>query len=281
MSHDDSTVTRTLDEANATALVTMEGLGLFCFNDARQYEGGFLRLPPRHVLKVTITGLDDEPRPVRGNGDIRIEVVNPVREGMFRFEKGDFHRPTHTSSDDRDFRWIADIEGEVHNQDLIKRRGPGMRRLFINHATVFTKEIRDEVYVLIRITGTGGRCRFYGKQARVVGAALECRDGGGIRIRSEGAGGEEIWLPKRDGPPYGINFDNDCDIGPRPTQSDFVLFYEVLSDIRGDKFDLRLAADFGPPAELCENTAFGPKFIDGMGLACDKGYLRHTSSLPD
>lgn len=279
MSHEHSEVTRKLDEAHATALVTMEGLALFCFNDARHYEGGFLRLPPHHVFSLTILGLG-KPWPVGGKGDIHIEVVNPAQPGMYRYEKGDFNRQTGAHNDLNDFRWIADIEGEVHDDVLIKRRGPGLRRLFINSATIYTKKIREEEFVLIRADTTGEPCSFYGRQALVVGATLECADGGGIRVRTEGAGGEDIWLPKRPGDPYELIFNNGCTTAPHLTHSDFLLYYEVLSDRRGFKFDLRRAVDFGPLDTRCISQTVAPKHVDGLGLACDNGYLRNTSSLP-
>ncbi|MCA1568459.1 MAG: hypothetical protein LC803_22975 [Acidobacteria bacterium] len=281
MSQEHSAETERLDEASATALITMEGLDLFCFTERGTYEGGFLNLPPRHVLTLTITG-EEEPRPpIIVKGDIHIEVVNPVREGMYRYEKGDFNRQT-GSNDPNDFRWIADVEGqEFHDVELHKRPGPGLRRLFIDSATIYTKEVRDEDFVIIRVDTTGVPCRFYGTHARLIGAALESGEGGGVRVRIEGPGGGEIWLPKRDGDPYVINFDNDCDdILPNSSHSDFLLYYEVLSDPQGIKFDLRLADLSGAPENQCTSETFAPKFVDGMGIACDNGYLRHTSSLP-
>lgn len=286
MSHEHSTETATLDEANATAIVTIEGLALFCFND-RWYEGGFLRSQPHHVYSLTIDGIGtSSSRPIGGDGDIHIEVVNPIQPGILRYENGSFDREAGTSNDQKDFRWIADIEGaDLHDNVLDKRPGPGLRRVFINAATFYTLEVRDEEFVRIRFDKEGEPCKFYGKHAKIVGATLACRDGGSVRIRTEGKGGEDIVLPKNSAVCYKINFKNTC---PPEYQhdlakgSDFRLFYKVLSDRRGIKYDLVRAVGPEHPErqERCQSQTLVPKFRDGLGLACDNGFLRDTSSLP-
>jgi len=60
MVHHHSTATTELDEANATALITLEGLALFCYTARSEYAGGFLRVDhphgghPKHELSLKI-----------------------------------------------------------------------------------------------------------------------------------------------------------------------------------------------------------------------------------
>ncbi|MCA1568457.1 MAG: hypothetical protein LC803_22965 [Acidobacteria bacterium] len=113
--------------------------------------------------------------------------------------------------------------------------GSLLRKLFIDSATIYTKEVSPREFV-VRTNQAGqptGPCKFFGKPASKVGALVECRDGegSGLRIITEGVGGEEIFLPKRSGVRYEITFKN-----LRPHQhagSDFQLYYDVLSDPRG------------------------------------------------
>lgn len=282
MAHQHSTPTPDLDEGSATALVTLEGLALFCFTSQRGYVGGFLR-NPHHAFGLEVRGLGPRPIHVGGDGDITIEVVNPVRSGMHRFEGNSFNRQLPDNNDERDFRWIIDAEGaEMHGIDLDEGNGPLLRRLSVNSGTIYTKGLRDEEFVRVRIDEPGEPCTFYGKFAKVVGIALECRDGqgSGIRIRTEGAGGEDIFLPKSPGARYEIKFKNLR--GPHhPHQgSDFLLYYDVMSDPRGIRYDFVQAVGPGDPRGHGD-PCLGPveKFRDGMGLACDNTYLSKTSEL--
>lgn len=280
MAHHHSKVTHSLDEASATALISMEGLALFCFTEDGEYEGGFLR-NGHHQFSLVVKGLGPRPIHVGGDGDIRIEVVNPVEEGMYRFERDPFRRHTYDDNHSNDFRWIIDAEGEIHGIDLDESHGSILRKLFMDSATIYTAEVSPREFVLIRIDEAGGPCKFFGRPATKIGALVECRDGegSGLRIITEGTGGEEIFLPQRPGVRYEITFRNLR--GHQHEESDFSMYYDVLSDPRGIKYDFRLArnpGEHGAEGDPCEGSVV--KHRDGLGLACDKVYLSETSGLP-
>ena len=283
MAHRHSTRTHDLDESSATALITLEGLALFCFTEEGGYEGGFLRVDhphgheahPPHKLSLTIDG-EDYPL---GDGDITIEVVNPVRRGMRRFETGDFDRQTGTDNHPNDFRWIIDAENdEMHGVDLDEANGSKLRRLFLDSGTVYTKSVGEREFVLIRIDRRDERCRFYGRLANLIGVAVACRDEEGSGLNIHVGDRQHIHLPRRPGEPYLIRFKN---VRAPHDDSDFPLYYEVMSDPGGVKYDFVLAADPDDPrarGNPCEGRVV--KHRDGMGLACDNVFLGETSELP-
>lgn len=286
MAHHHSTPTTELNEGSATALITLEGLVLFCFTEQSGYAGGFLWLDhphgghSAHEFSITLDGDTRGPLSSLGDGDISIEAVNPVRAGMHRFERDPFNRQTGATNHPNDFRWIIDAEcEEMHGIDLQETNGSMLRRLFIDSGTVYAESVGPREFALIRVDKSGERCRFYGRLANRVGIAIECRDapGSGINIRADDA--PPIFLGRRPGAPHRIHFRN---ARPNPhEESDFTLYYEVMSDPRGHKYDFRQAVPPGDPlghGDPCEGLR--KMILDGMGLACDNVYLRDTSELP-
>jgi len=82
---------------------------------------------------------------------------------------------------------------------------------------------------------------------------------------------QPFFLPRVPGQPHRREFKN---VRPPHDESDFLLYYDVLSDPWEHRYDFRKAVKHGD--EPCE----GGRDRDGMGLACDKVYLRETSDLP-
>jgi hypothetical protein len=283
-----STSTTDLNTHDPTAIITLQGLGLGCFGPSG-YVNGFVHDPEhRYMLAIKESGPGARRllrAPQRVNGNLRIEVENPVREGIFRYEKGEFSRPN-GSTDERHFRWILDLEGErMHERQLSLRRlnTPGTRpiyRVSIPHATFYTKRLGSTVYTRIdhdkadRDPGL-----LLGRIAQEVGAAIECKPGDGSGVRIVFAKGDPLFLPRVEGLKYEIILYNLRPDHLTHQMSDFPLFYKVLRDPGGRQFNL---------AHVQPNLASPPnlKVFDNLyrprgccGAACDNGILSRTTSL--
>ena len=85
-----STPTTELNTAAATAIISLRGLGMGCFGT---YKGGAVLFEPRSSLRPSNQRDRTRSQPSRKtsvpiNSNIRFEVINPVRRGVFRYENG-------------------------------------------------------------------------------------------------------------------------------------------------------------------------------------------------
>src|SRR6185503_15622568 len=127
MAHEHSKPTEQLNSLTATAILRYSGLALFYFIPKGEFIAQILRRPdhtfrfrvtksePNGSAYVDLDGLDID-------GNLHVEVVNPVKSGFLRFEKGDF-QVGGKKNDKNDFRWIVDMEGSrLHGRGLQKLR---------------------------------------------------------------------------------------------------------------------------------------------------------------
>lgn len=295
-----STATTDLNLATATAIISLRGLGMGCFGQYG-YESGFVP-NPAHRYKLQIKELGPgastliQP-PVDITGNIRFEVINPLRPGVFRHENGSFMRPN-GSMDEQHFGWILDMEGPgMHNEklELIPLSVGGVRRLrkvLIPHATFYTRSLSDYVYARVNAKRNAKeRGVMLGRIAGEIGAAIHCepRSGSGIRLTVEG--GTPRFLPWTSGLKYDITLRNLRPDNVPHMNSDFPLYYSVLRDPDGDEYNIAHVAGYRvrtkrderkiPPGSVkLQDTDDVDLFRHACcGLACDKVILSRTTSL--
>ncbi|HXG93206.1 MAG TPA: hypothetical protein VNN73_12700 [Blastocatellia bacterium] len=251
-----------LDHSKATATISFEGLTIFCINDNHQCEAAFLSCQ-NHDLKLTI-------RVVLPNGvklpiqhalsfdnELSIEVVNPGRKGIRFYKNGKFDRRK-SRGEAEDFRWVLDIEGsEFHDSPLAKAAAPSSPvaakltpKTVITDGVLYAFRLPDEKLAREQIHPTPSAPVFLGKAADVIGLDVFCKDGGnsGVILGNKDVPESQLKLPKVDGIRYEIEFKNDCEIQAAPVgSSDFSVYYDVLKDAKGIKFDLRDVVAAGDP----------------------------------
>jgi hypothetical protein len=192
-------------------------------------------------------------------------VTNPVASEATLLERGPFNRATPApGTDERDFRWITDMEAaDLHGRDLsldINTR-QFLFVLYVRHGLFYT---RLKSPVLRRRRLDPMRVEPYGATAAVVGCDIELSPGGGVQLIAGGSDGSIVY-----------DFDHDEDTvyeisnGPpdvpaeEPTSLDaqghFHMYYDKLfKNRRPDQFDL-LTEDRAPAPDptLCGVTYLG------------------------
>jgi len=211
-----------------------------------------------------------------------------VQPGVFVYENGSFSRPG-GSTDDRHFRWVLDMEGERMHEtklSLVQLSTPGtprMLRVFVPHATLYTKTLGSTVYARVNSKNVKEPSVLIGRVAQEIGAAIECRPetGSGVRIVFLG-GKAPISLPRIEGLKYEINFYNLRPNHMTYQGSDFPVYYKVLRDPGGRKFNLaHVEAKPSESSQVPKHREIPPNLYRRgcCGLACDKVLLGMTTSL--
>jgi hypothetical protein len=236
-----------IDRRAATATIYSEGLAVNCFNRAeKRCEKLFLRHDAHNFgIEVTkkLNGKIVESKIYNFAPDSSIEIfgVNPAISGFKRYEPGEFVRGNADSNDPEDFRWMVDIEGELHGEKLLPtktsaKNGVPLTRVFIRNAEFYTKrKSEQEVYLLDK---SGRVLKDFGKIGDVMGAKL---DADKVIVRATGKTPFELSLRKEKGAAYEIYIRNlrVTDHSSHIT-SDFAEYYNVLNDRRGRQFDFRM-----------------------------------------
>jgi hypothetical protein len=236
------------DQSQVTARISFEGLFVFCFNDKKQCEIGVIKHVD-HVTTLNIMRIDPDGRvnhvehELKTEKDIWIEVVNPAEQGAFPYTPGEFDR-RNEKGDDRDFRWIPDLEGpEFHNKNLTIYSANFKSIMRITDGRFYTMVKPREIFARETV-GSSDPPKYFGRVAEVVGVDIVCRSvrGSGVSFRNEGKGGISTKLPQKDGTKYEITIKNTrvhhIPGAVRETQSDFRLYYDVARDPEGTQYDL-------------------------------------------
>jgi len=265
-----------LQHENATAIVKVTGLALGCYNrNTDTWEVGFLR-HEKHVLTVEVTQsfLHGESRLKFILGpDIRISIdtVNGISapEPLFLPPGPGIDRHQDPATQEmEDLRWVVDIERELNEGEPVELKAPEVpiTQMFVSKPMLYADAdlLTNERTELTRLDNPAIK-QVFGHISEGCKADITCEDGGGVVLNVEGQGGFSIFFPHRSGPrPHQIMFDNTCPPEPltQPT-SDFKLYYSVIADTKGGKFDL-----IAPPSQIS-----GPRSI------CNKALLGVRESL--
>ena len=246
----------------ATAVLFTDGIALSCFTKAGTCQIAFVR-HEHHDFSVDILEVDDATNtsvPVShnldlGNGQsIVLEAINPVYGNSTSYEAdGGFDRRTH--QDEKDFRWVVDLEGEMHGRKLnlnspASQSSSPVTLLTVNHANFYTETLFKYEVLKIRRGDTSGV--EFGRIADVVAADIFCQEGRGSGIRLSNKGGQnEKFLEKKPCIRYEIHFKNvrpehmhsqskDEVAEDVPHDSDFTLYYDIVKDPSHMEYDLKV-----------------------------------------
>ena len=241
-------------ESSATALVRFTGLGIVCFNKARQRgEIGVIR-DNKHELSIKIQ------QPVYQEGgadvisyqdiatyqtlpkeDVQIEIKasgNPAIEGYEIYQSGDFDRLN--SADFNDFRWIVNmnsLHGKAELTQGTEERHP-LTKVYIQNGLFYAHKLDTNLYfekVVQNASGDAMQREAFGNVAETIGVKIGGEEVS-FTIRIDGK--EETHSLKRvAGLPFKIDIRNmDYSVGA--VYSDMPDYYKYLSSPAGDRFDL-------------------------------------------
>jgi hypothetical protein len=281
-----------LDHDNATATVSITGLALGCYNKSTQnYEVGFLR-HDNHDLTIEVKKkLDGEEsvmlyQIIDHQHRIFIDAENAVSPRDPIYTVGEDFDRTRTDHDPEDFRWVIDFETELNGGNEVELQPPDVpvTEMYVSKPRLYgDKELlTQEQYVRVSLGDDGQPVAtedpaVFGFFTEGIKADITCQDGGAVVLRVDGPQGFQVHLPHGYGP-HEITIKNICppkaaseaddgeedagsDDGSASTQpSDFSLYYSLIVDTDGEKFDLQSP-------------------VHGEGAVCNGSTLGQRSSL--
>ena len=207
--------------------------------------------PPVHVPRIltvkngVLTAIMDlRNRPELGTvRNWQLVVTDPASPAVSTFETDEpFDRRTHTN--DRDFRWITDLEADdFHNRllthDINTRQL--LMVLYVRNGQFYTRVKSPP----LKRTTPDGEPLFYGSNAAVVGCDIEIEEGGSVKLVAGGRTGVEVFEFAPD-----ANTVYEISNGPpdvpreEPVPFDapghFHMYYEMLFNPPFEPFDLAM-----------------------------------------
>jgi hypothetical protein len=264
-----------LPHDKATAIVTVTGLALGCYNPATEnWEVGFIR-HDKHVLSVKVNkeladGTSTFKFELDTNHRVFIDAENAesVKDPIFT-TGGAFDR-TNDNHDHEDFRWVVDLETELNNGAPVTLVHPPdpVTEMYVAkpHLYADPNSFTDKATILKNLDDETQSP--FGFLAEGCNADITCKPGGGVVLRIEGPQGFSIYLPHGSGTkPHSIVFDNTCPEhnGQQPAEAttDFTLVFSVVEAPNEKGFDLLQAQEGGT----------------GSGAICNKTFLGVSTSL--
>jgi hypothetical protein len=267
-----------LEHENATATVSISGLALGCYNKATQnYEVGFLR-HECHALKIEVTKklpdgeesvmmyeIKDNQHRIFIDAENAISPQDPI---YFVGEDYDDFNRKQLTGDREDFRWVVDFETNLNGGEPVELKAPEVpvTEMYISKPRLYADQetMTRDLHNLIPLDAKGepviSEEKPFGFFTEGVKADITCQDGGAVIFRVDGPQGFQVHLPHGYGP-HQIAITNNCppkeaseeeesdrdtdsdaeppeldSLGIKPT--DFRLFYAVIEDTAGEKYDV-------------------------------------------
>lgn len=277
--------------------ISFAGLALFCINpnEENRCEVGIIGCERhRPVLDIQEMTFDLRsgkpmksslvPHSLSLDEDIWIKVDRPRTKGVSMYRGGqDFNR-LDDRGDERDFRWVVDLEGvEFHQRRLPRKAGErgirsGLRPLiFISDGMLYTENRTDEKVALVS-SNPGQQPKALGRVAFKIGADLFPGEGGSVEL-SNGRR-NSIKLHSKRHTRYSITIENLCSVNRGQGMTDFRLFYEILNVPDREQFDIQRIVENGRRGDLGSVLAEHPDFsLDNYPQVCLSGFLGQTDSL--
>jgi hypothetical protein len=260
-----------LDHDNATAIVSITGLALGCYNQCTQnYEVGFLR-HDCHALTIEVKkklpyGEEDsvmmyEIKDYQHRIFIDAENAVSPRDPIYTVGN-DFDR-TQAEADPEDFRWVIDFETNLNGGEPVELQPPGVpvTEMYISKPRLYgdKKLLTEAPFQRVTLDAGGNpianKTENFGFFTEGIMADITCQDGGAVILRIDGPQGFQVHLPHADGP-HEICIKNICppkanegdDTGDDPDDddnaaeaqpTDFSLYYLLIKDTGGEKYDLQ------------------------------------------
>jgi hypothetical protein len=278
-----------LDHDNATATVSITGLALGCYNKATQnYEVGFLR-HDNHALTIEVTKkLDGEDSVmlyeiIDHQHRIFIDAENAIspREPIYTVGE-DFDR-TQLNGDLEDFRWVIDFEADLNDGDQVELQSPDVpvTEMYVSKPRLYGDSalMTQDPQFIVRIDPetneavAGEDPELFGFFTEGIKADITCQEGGAVILRVDGPQGFQVELPHGHGahqitiknicpPKASEDGDGSADTGTtgdgagEPEPTDFRLFYSLIVDTAGEKFDIQSPPNSGEGA-VCNGSTLG------------------------
>jgi hypothetical protein len=261
-----------INESSATALVRFTGLGIICFNRAKQRGEIAAVRDNQHMLTVKIQ------RPVFQEGgndvivyqdiatyeklpadDVQIEIKAKGKatiEGYEIYQNGDFDRLN--SADANDFRWIVNMSA-LHGVTAVSPSPAGkhpITKIYIGNGLFYTHKLDTSLFFEKVGTSAGGNLtqrEVFGNVAETIGVKIEGEE---VDFTIRIAGKEEKFTLKRiEQLPFKIEI-NNMDYSADAVYSDMPDYYRYLSSTNGEQFDLT------PIIETDETQTAGGKSVN-------------------
>jgi hypothetical protein len=260
-----------LDHANVTATISVTGLALGCYNrNTSNWEIALIR-HPRHLLTVKVTkempkGRADLTFQIDNRHSIFVEGVNIIPPAEPLFMPGDFDRKK-TGNDPEDLRWLVDLEKELNNNQpvVLKQSEFPVTSLFVAQPVIYSNPTKFLAGSVDLMKLANKDVKPFGTVGEAGDADITCGEGGAVILRIEGPLGFKIELPHMAGATHRVEFENLCPDSPGKgpeVPSDFTLYYSMVQDTAGEKFDLIV-----------------PDHKNGVGAVCNAVFLGERDSL--
>jgi len=282
-----------LEHEKATATVSITGLALGCYNKSTQnYEVGLIR-QPSHTLTVEVTKQlpDGESTIIFQIEDkqyhrIFIDAENAVspQDPIFMIGE-DFDRTQEPQyENEEDFRWVIDFDTDMNDGNPVQLKAPDVpvTEMYISKPRLYGDKdlLTQDPHLLVRIDPKTNKPvptedpEMFGFFTEGIKADITCQNGGAVILRVDGPQGFQVHLPHGYGQPHQITIKNICppkeaiengntssDSGntvdpAEPEPTDFRLFYSLIVDPEGDKFDITPVENHGEGA-VCNGSTLG------------------------
>lgn len=224
-----------LDHDNATAIVSISGLALGCYNATTQnYEVAFLR-HECHALKIEVKKklpcgeskmtyeIQDTHHRIFIDAENCVTPADPIY--FIGDDYDDFDR-SEINGDPEDFRWVVDFERNLNNGELVEleiARDPETHEplltvieMYISKPRLYTdtEKMTDGPFSLVSLGPDGEPVpnkapEPFGLFTEGVKADITCQNGGAVIFRVDGPQGFQVHLPHGSSP-HEITITNIC-----------------------------------------------------------------------
>ena len=276
-----------LDKHNTLATFLFTGLAVVEFNHNNECGVKIVKCPEHDftvdIFEITVdptTHTDERSAPIfhslslRDDIEIYLEQRNhaPVKNDArpYLASKPRFDR-RHDKGDSHDFRWILNIDTEVHKKRLrVKKNGGSFGlspKLTFRNGLFYTEKKEAISFALGEIKPTASQFKMLGKIAFMVAADVTCppRAGNSVVIKNSAHRFQKLnWKPNTR---YEIKINNTCTLPSEDqTDTDFTIYSKVLEPVSGPKrtFDLRQVIPHG-------DHPHGTRVAGREDLAVDSG----------
>ena len=186
-----------------------------------------------------------------------------------------------------DFRWVIDFDQDMNDGNPVELKAPDVpvTEMYVSKPRLYGDKtlLTQDPHLLVRLDPGSEEPvpnedpQLFGFFTEGIKADITCQNGGVVILRVDGPQGFQVHLPHIAGQPHEITIKNICppkaasengDSGGNsgntgdPADSteieptDFRLFYSVIKDPEGDKFDIAPVASHGEGA-VCNGSTLG------------------------
>ena len=257
-----------IDHSKATAIITIDGLGVCCFaRGGLVWQVGLLR-EPGHTLTLAIDGLTPRPILIPVNARfIKISTVNGLQPDYGSeypggcYDAGEVNRllaPTAspgTAQFKENMRWAVDLRNpaDVGQDDLELKLPSKFKVTFMeisNSLAYVVKPFPKELYRVPSDKNPNSMTKpqleklRFGYTSDLIGFDIQCHDGGEVSVDIDG---DIQRLPKQAGKSWQVDFRNMDPPSISPpgyAKGDFHIYYDALKNIH-QKYAL-----WGEPSKL-------------------------------